>query len=209
MSTDNRPDVDIRERTDEPVRDIARLVGTAFADETFTRLALGKRAASQDNLTRLFELQLTDHLSRGGLIDLAYLEGELVGAALWERPDGDRGSLKSVLSQAVDYLRLVRWRALRSFVGQLKTDFARPNRKHWYMHLLAADPSTQGKGVGSSLLRHGLQRLKGGEPAYLESSNDGTTRLYEKFDFLTAGRIRLWPGYEIGRMWRPASASQR
>ena len=70
-------------------------------------------------------------------------------------------------------------------------------RRHWYLELLAARPEWQGKGVGSALLRWGLERAdEEGVEAYLEASPAGKG-LYEKMGFREVGRLVV-PSREEG-----------
>lgn len=195
--------VDIRDCTPDLLPGAIDVLGQAFAQETFTKLTLGERVNDLGALRDLFQLQVDGHLSRGGIIDVAVMDGEVVGAAMWEHPDGDMDTTEGTLSNLRSYLRLTGPRLLRAAVGALRVVLARPKRRHWYLHMVGAHPNQQGLGIGSRLLEYGLERIGNEEPAYLESSNDGTSRLYAKYGFLPAGTIRLWPRYHITRMWRP------
>ena len=65
-----------------------------------------------------------------------------------------------------------------------------PHEPHWYLSMLGVDPSSQGRGYGSALLKAGLARCDAdGLPAYLESSNPKNVPLYERFGFEVLGRI--------------------
>jgi ribosomal protein S18 acetylase RimI-like enzyme len=60
------------------------------------------------------------------------------------------------------------------------------------LEMVATDPAYQGKGVGSKLMRWGLERAdQDGLEAYLEASPDGV-RVYEHFGFCEAGRTDTW-----------------
>ena len=73
-------------------------------------------------------------------------------------------------------------------------------RTHWYLPLLAVDCAHQGRGYGSALLRHGLERCdRDGLPAYLEASSPRNKPLYERHGFREIGVIQggtsppVWP----------------
>lgn len=60
-----------------------------------------------------------------------------------------------------------------------KKDAPRP---HWYLLVLAVEPSLQGKGIGSSLLRPFLAECdKKRESVYLVTQNDANVAFYRKF----------------------------
>src|SRR2546423_1534352 len=53
------------------------------------------------------------------------------------------------------------------------------DRSHWYLFILGAEQTAQGRGLGSALLAHMLARVDAhGMPAYLESSNERNLALY-------------------------------
>ncbi|KAK6440041.1 hypothetical protein LTR95_003740 [Oleoguttula sp. CCFEE 5521] len=61
-------------------------------------------------------------------------------------------------------------------------------RGHWYLEIVATDPTYQGQGAGSKLMRWGLEQADvKGVAAYLEASPDAVG-LYEMLGFCEAGR---------------------
>jgi len=66
-----------------------------------------------------------------------------------------------------------------------------PHEPHWYLPLIAADPSRTGQGLGAALMKHVLARCdKDGVIAYLESSNPRNISLYERHGFRIMGEIQ-------------------
>jgi ribosomal protein S18 acetylase RimI-like enzyme len=71
---------------------------------------------------------------------------------------------------------------------------------HWYLFLLAVDPSFQGKGFARHLLESGLSRLDVIRmPCYLETFRSDTAGMYEKFGFraleercLATGKLKVF-----------------
>ena len=75
-----------------------------------------------------------------------------------------------------------------------------PSFDHWYLPLAGVDPPSQGHGLGSTLLRHGLQAVdQSGLPAYLEATSPRNRDLYARHDFEEIGVIQhgasppMWP----------------
>jgi GNAT superfamily N-acetyltransferase len=67
-----------------------------------------------------------------------------------------------------------------------------PEGPHWYLPLIGVEPSRQGQGLGSALLRTSLSRCDAdGLPAYLESSNPKNQPLYERHGFQAIGEIKI------------------
>lgn len=66
-----------------------------------------------------------------------------------------------------------------------------PAEPCWYLPLIGVDPTCQGRGYGSALLRHALERCDlDGAPAYLESSNARNIPLYQRHGFEIMGSIQ-------------------
>jgi ribosomal protein S18 acetylase RimI-like enzyme len=65
-----------------------------------------------------------------------------------------------------------------------------PDELHWYLPMIAVDTHQQNRGIGSSLMRHSLERCDAENvPAYLESSNPRNIPLYLRFGFEPIGEI--------------------
>ena len=66
-----------------------------------------------------------------------------------------------------------------------------PEKPCWYLPLIGVDPTSQGRGYGSALLRYALEQVdRAGAPAYLESSNPRNVPLYERHGFEVLGSIQ-------------------
>jgi GNAT superfamily N-acetyltransferase len=66
-----------------------------------------------------------------------------------------------------------------------------PEEPCWYLPLIGVDPTSQGRGYGSALLRYALEQVdRAGVPAYLESSNPRNVPLYERHGFKVLGSIQ-------------------
>jgi ribosomal protein S18 acetylase RimI-like enzyme len=71
---------------------------------------------------------------------------------------------------------------------------------HWYLPFIGVDVTKQGRGYGSVLLRHALERCDpDGAPAYLDATSPSSKRLYERHGFKELGVIQvgssppMWP----------------
>lgn len=116
-----------------------------------------------------------------------YVEGYL-GAAVWLPP--------GIHSDADALTALTRESIASSLQSDLRAIFERmeryhPAEPHWFLPLLAVDPSHQGKGFGSALLQPVLERCdRERQLAYLESSNPRNIPLYERHGFEVLGGIQ-------------------
>jgi ribosomal protein S18 acetylase RimI-like enzyme len=70
----------------------------------------------------------------------------------------------------------------------------RPGDPYWELEMLAVDPACQGKGLGSTLLDHGLAICdRDRAPVYLESSNPANLSFYRRHGFDLLAEVQL-PG---------------
>ncbi|KAJ5591939.1 uncharacterized protein N7459_002308 [Penicillium hispanicum] len=78
------------------------------------------------------------------------------------------------------------------------------DRPHYYLEILGVDPSYQGRGLASKLLKWGLARAdEEGVEVYLSSSPEGRP-VYEKYGFQSLESFSPFSGYEQVSMIRPA-----
>lgn len=118
----------------------------------------------------------------------AYLTEDGTGAALWLPPGVGPDE------EALD--RLFAENASDSIKDDLPAIFEQmaryhPTEPHWYLSMIGVDPSRQGNGVGSSLMKEALAVVdRDGVIAYLESSNPKNISLYERHGFEVIGEIQ-------------------
>jgi GNAT superfamily N-acetyltransferase len=111
----------------------------------------------------------------------AWALGDFTAVVLWlspgAAPDGD--SIGGVLSETVASAKLE-----DTFAVLQQMDEHHPTTPHWYLPWLAVAEPSQGAGLGSALLEHGLALVDAsGLPAYLETPNPRTVPLYERHGF--------------------------
>jgi ribosomal protein S18 acetylase RimI-like enzyme len=83
-----------------------------------------------------------------------------------------------------------------------------PVTDHWYLPVTGVDPHVQGRGHGSVLLRHALEKCDlQGLPAYLEASTERSRALYERFGFKTIGEIQVGNSPQVWPMLREPGAA--
>ena len=75
---------------------------------------------------------------------------------------------------------------------------------HWYVLVVAVDPTLQGRGLGSALVEEGLARADhSNSPCYLETSEERNVRFYERYGLTVITKVAL------GRGGPPAWAMRR
>ena len=132
----------------------------------------------------------------------AYQAGDFAGAALWLPPGvrGDEAGLESIFRASVPPER--QDDLFRVFEGMASHH---PKEPHWFLPLIGVDPRCQGKGLGSALMRHALERCDEDHlPAYLESSNPANIPLYERHGFVVLDKLQSGSSPTIVPMLRAA-----
>jgi GNAT superfamily N-acetyltransferase len=118
----------------------------------------------------------------------AYCSGDFSCTALWLPPGTgpDEEAMVSHLERTAPDLDQA---AMMGLFEEM--DRHHPKEPHWYLPLIGVDPSAQGRGVGSALMRRGLEAADREHlPAYLESSNPKNIPLYERHGFELLGTIQ-------------------
>lgn len=108
-------------------------------------------------------------------------------AAMWLPPGvaSDDAAIEAILAESVAQERM---EEIGAFFEQM--DQFHPHEEHWYLPLIAADPSQTGRGLGAALMKYALHKCdEQGLPAYLESSNPRNISLYERHGFEVMGKI--------------------
>ena len=81
-----------------------------------------------------------------------------------------------------------------------------PKEHHWYLALIAIDPSVQGQGVGTLLMNEGIEKMKvDGVGGYLETQKEENLAFYNRFGYELRETVRPMPeGPPYFTMWQPA-----
>jgi ribosomal protein S18 acetylase RimI-like enzyme len=168
----------------------------AFSTDNFVRWAVPDSHKYLTSYPEIFKVFIDAAIKS----QTAYFAEGFSGAAIWIPSDVDVDS--QAIAVAIQNLGPS---PLNDFMGELFEKFTafHPSEKHWYMPLMGVDPSCQGRGIGSALLKHSLEQcdhLK--QLAYLEASNMQNRSLYERHGFETMGSIQVGTSPELFPMIR-------
>jgi GNAT superfamily N-acetyltransferase len=179
------------------------------------------RAFAEDPLVRWFFPDDASYERRAGaffgyLFDIRVVHGEIhvvddcSAASLWNPPGGVR-------MQQMEQDRL--WAAYvepGAGIGELDRLDAmdetvhglRPAAAHWYLGVLATDPSRRGGGLARAVMQPILERADADDmPAFLETGTPENLPFYARFGFDVLAEARVPGGPPLWVMWRPPSAA--
>jgi ribosomal protein S18 acetylase RimI-like enzyme len=182
---------------------VSRVLTAAFLDDPVFVWIEPDRTAREAVLPTAFA-GFVDAFARHDATHVAPSEGLAVtGAALWS-PAGvapvdpaDEAALEASMTGFADESMMRLGICLELFAG------AHPHEPAWFLQFLGVDPTHQGQGVGSVLLRQVLDGAdRAGEAAYLEATTQRNRALYERHGFRQTGEIVLPDGPTVYPMWR-------
>jgi ribosomal protein S18 acetylase RimI-like enzyme len=157
----------------------------AFASDPMAMYFFPIASKRSSGLAHIFRVALRHGLC-GGVVDSVHDSG---GVAIWLRSECATMNLPRMIRTGFLAAALkVGCAATRRIMRFLQwTEEQRKQSvdgRHWYLLNLAVRPELQGQGVGSVLLRSGLQRAQiEGVPCFLETSNPRNVPFYEKHGF--------------------------
>jgi ribosomal protein S18 acetylase RimI-like enzyme len=184
----------IRTATADDAPAIATTLARTFHDDPVTEYALPSERRRPSQLTRFYTQRLRTLLED----ELVFCDEERRAAALWAAPDRWRTPLGELLRT-----RIFTWRTPLFLVGGMKVEHRHPRDPHYYLAILGVDPTAQGQGLGSQVIRPMLDRCDTeGVPAYLESSKPENVPFYERHGFRVTEEVKLPLGPPLWLMWR-------
>src|SRR3954447_19572749 len=192
--------MEVRLARGDEVPQLAAMLARAFHDDPVTAWFMRSERRRPKYAARFFGWQLHRLMGQGQV----YAADDRSAAALWALPGQWRES---------------NWQALRLFValvpalgghlpvaarGVERVEKRHPVEPHLSLAVLDTDPPAQGRGVGSALLRPGLELCdREGLPAYLESSKESNVAFYGRFGFRVTEEVRMpGDGPTVWLMWR-------
>ncbi|QCR19157.1 GNAT family N-acetyltransferase [Agrococcus sp. SGAir0287] len=184
------------------VRRCAALVAEALLDDPVGVRAVRARHGRLRRMRALYEAELRLGAFAHGRVDVAEVDGAIVGVAAWVAPMASP-DLVAALRQAPRYAFAVGpLHAAGALRAQRIRRAARPDAAHWMLADVAVAEHARGLGIGGALVEHGLALVDG--DAYLEATTAASRRLYERHGFVARASIGLAPGGYPVAMWRDA-----
>ena len=160
---------------------LAAVLARTFADDAMISWPFHDHDV-EERAVPLFAALLREYVA----LEIVVEAGAGAGLAAWIPPGSDMGleqvnaatwtEVEALTGDGGDrYHRFWNW--LESFV---------PSERHWMLDMVGVDPDRQGEGIGTALVRHGVERARADRvPAFLETSKARNVPYYERFGFRT------------------------
>lgn len=200
MTITQTTDHTVRHGTSADAATVAATVAAAFFEDPVTRWLLPDPERRRQVLLPMFRLHVDSYLPH----DETYLTPDGQGAAVWLPPGAELFTAEQEQAFGGAVAALLGPEAQRAFrLNEIFTEH-HPHEPHYYCQFLATVPAAQGRGIGSVLLRHVLNRADAeGAPAYLEATSPRNRVLYERHGYVSRGELTLPDGGPtLWRMWR-------
>jgi GNAT superfamily N-acetyltransferase len=194
----------VRRATRADLDGIARSLTDAFVDDPVMHWFFPDARGRRKRIERVFRMRV------GGLLkqDEVYVTDDHAGAAVWAQPERWEMPPLEGMRFVLGLLPLVRTRIGTLAEGWAMIDRLHPREPHWYLAILGTEPDSQGRGIGSALLRPVLEDCDRNEvPAYLESSKEANLDFYGRHGFRVTGTLDLPDGPRVWSMWRDPRSS--
>jgi GNAT superfamily N-acetyltransferase len=190
----------VRPVREQDIDALGRALARAFHDDPVTRWVYTVESRRAKWSERFFAWQLRRLLPQ----DVSWTTDDGAGgAALWALPERWRESGRETLGLLRLTLPGVLPRLPRVLRGLSQVELRHPPERHLYLAVLGVEPDRQGQGLGSQLIRPGLdlcdrERL----PAYLETGKEANLAFYGRHGFQVVDRVELPKGPPVWFLWR-------
>lgn len=173
--------------TPERLPHAAGILARAFLDDPMMRWGLGGDLDDREDLlartTAYFRAVNEDGVREGWLWE----SSDATGAAVWLPPEATAAFAADDLTTRPAVAALTDDGGIRYGRFWDWLDEHLPTRAAWYLDQIGVDPAAQGHGIGSALIRHGLEMARAsGVGAFLETGNPRNVGLYERHGFRVA-----------------------
>lgn len=173
--------VAVRRAEPERLPVLASVLGRAFVAEPMVCWPFGEGGDVEEKCIRTFEYFLEELIGLG----IVWEAGDALGASIWFSPD-DRATWEAaqIHDRRIDVLTDddgARYDAFWDWV-----DARIPAEPAWHLDSIGVEPSIQGRGIGTALMEHGLERAReSGVAVVLETAQERNVPYYERFGFRT------------------------
>lgn len=194
--------MDVRRATADDVDVVASTFADAFSVDPLFQALCGTDRLAPSRLVGLFRAEARQAVRHDDHLLFVHEGG---GAALWRAVDEWRRPWHEQIRSIPGAVAAFGVRSLRALAALGAIEAVHPHDPHYYLDSIGTMRSSQGRGIGTTLLRPVLDRIDAeGVGAYLASSNPRNLPFYARHGF--AERDVVHPlgddGPVVTTMWR-------
>ena len=171
--------------TDDKFDQVLSTTLLAFCADPFVRWAINDSYQYLTRYSELFKASIKTAISN----QTAYAATGFSGVAVWFSPGiyaEDQDIVKAIQNLGPCPLKDLMEESFEKFLSY------HPQEDHWYMPFMGVEPSFQGQGIGSALLKHSLKECDRTQHlAYLEASSERNVAFYERHGFRVIGKFQV------------------
>jgi ribosomal protein S18 acetylase RimI-like enzyme len=204
MVQDNGPARTVREFTRTDLGPTVITLARAFSDDPVMAWIFPDDRVRDRQLRRFFAATMRGTSVRQDGTEILIAGREVLGSAIWLPPAQWMPSAWQQIRSLPGLLWALRSRFVAAGATYAEILRCHPHEPHWYLSGIGTEPSVQGTGVGSALMRSRLARCDAaGQSAYLESSKERNVPFYERHGFLVTRELTIsGGGPTLWLMWR-------
>jgi len=167
-------------------KQIAEMLARAFHDDPMAHFVFPEAESRNNKLPNFYEIPFRYGLHYG---EVYVTSSNLEGVAVWVPSEKAYMSIWGIMLAGAFLNAMRMGNKPGERIGHLGTFLDKQHKlhvpeKHWYLYVLGVDPSYQGQGNASKLLKPMLARLdEEGLPAYLETHKEKNVAMYQHFGF--------------------------
>jgi GNAT superfamily N-acetyltransferase len=187
-------------------RAVVHTIVRAFAEDPLVRWFFPDDAAYERRSSAFFGYLFDIRVGHGEI----HVASDCAAASLWNRPSGGMPQPEQDRLWATDVVPAAEPGELdRLGAMDEALDAVRPAGPHWYLGVLATDPSRRGGGLARAVMQPVLERADADRiPALLETGTAENLPFYARFGFDVLAEARVSGGPPLWAMWRPPQAAR-
>lgn len=194
---------DVRKAGAGGVQQLAQTLARAFHDDPVMSWVLPDDSRRPSITWRAFGVYLRRIWLQH---EETYVVGDADGVCVWEPPHTWKLGLGEQLALIPAVARIYGRRFFHCMSALNALEKGHPEDAHYYLPFMGVEPESQGRGMGSALMRPVLERCDAERAsAYLEASTPRNRALYERHGFVVTEEFKLGrDSPPLWRMWRSA-----
>jgi ribosomal protein S18 acetylase RimI-like enzyme len=201
----SRPtDPGLRQAAAQDIPRLQAMLAEAFFDDPVFSWLIPEDGKRRARLRHYFGIELRHYALPHGHV---WTTDDLAGAMLGLPPGKWHVPLRTTLLHGTAFgIRIPK--AARLGAAMEWHHMRHIRHRHYYVRDIGVHPDTQGRGLGSGLMRPLLDRCdEEGLPAYIEASSERSAALYERLGFQHIEELRVSSSPPLWLMLRPAHSS--